>query len=167
MTQRVTPGAETRYRGTFHCMRRIWAEEGVRTFYRGLAPSLLGIFHVAVQFPLYEKLKAALASDEDPQQRLWLRVLLASTISKMVASTVTYPHEILRTRMQTLRVRHESRSRLLPLARDIFAQEGIAAFYHGLAISLFRTIPATAVTFVTYESFKAFFSERFGITTSS
>jgi putative effector of murein hydrolase len=36
---------------------RIYRSEGSRAFYRGLIPSLLGIAHVAVQFPLYEQLK--------------------------------------------------------------------------------------------------------------
>lgn len=35
----------------------IFRTEGIHAFYRGLLPSLLGIAHVAVQFPLYEQLK--------------------------------------------------------------------------------------------------------------
>ena len=46
-----------RYRHTLDAGLTIWRTEGVRAFYRGLVPSLLGILHVAVQFPLYEQLK--------------------------------------------------------------------------------------------------------------
>jgi len=42
---------------TIDAARTIYRSEGIRAFYRGLLPSLLGIAHVAVQFPLYEQLK--------------------------------------------------------------------------------------------------------------
>jgi len=48
---------EPRYLHTFDAARTIYRTEGIRAFYRGLLPSLLGITHVAVQFPLYEQLK--------------------------------------------------------------------------------------------------------------
>jgi solute carrier family 25 folate transporter 32 len=48
---------EPRYLHTIDAARTIYRSEGVRAFYRGLLPSLLGIAHVAVQFPLYEQLK--------------------------------------------------------------------------------------------------------------
>lgn len=48
---------ETRYRHTLDAAITIYRSEGIRAFYRGLLPSLLGIAHVAVQFPLYEQLK--------------------------------------------------------------------------------------------------------------
>ncbi|KAF8634172.1 hypothetical protein AX15_001037 [Amanita polypyramis BW_CC] len=49
---------EVRYRHTLDAAIRIFRTEGIGAFYRGLLPSLLGILHVAVQFPLYEQLKA-------------------------------------------------------------------------------------------------------------
>lgn len=48
---------EIRYKHTLDAALTIWRTEGVAAFYRGLLPSLLGILHVAVQFPLYEQLK--------------------------------------------------------------------------------------------------------------
>lgn len=47
-----------RYNNTIHAFQTIAKEEGIRGFYKGLGPSLIGVSHVAVQFPLYEKLKA-------------------------------------------------------------------------------------------------------------
>lgn len=48
---------EVRYRHTLDAALTIYRTEGLKAFYRGLFPSLLGILHVAVQFPLYEQLK--------------------------------------------------------------------------------------------------------------
>ena len=50
-------GKDPKYSGILQGFARIWKEEGIKGMYRGLGPSLLGIIHVAVQFPLYEALK--------------------------------------------------------------------------------------------------------------
>jgi solute carrier family 25 folate transporter 32 len=48
---------ERPYRHTADAIRTIYRAEGFPAFYRGLLPSLLGIAHVGVQFPMYEQLK--------------------------------------------------------------------------------------------------------------
>lgn len=103
------PRAPWHYNGTIDAIRKMYLYEGIGAFYSGLGPALLGLTHVAVQFPLYEQFKRMFvrnhfaggmiprkAGDVD-----FLGILAASVLSKICASSVTYPHEVLRTRLQT------------------------------------------------------------------
>lgn len=81
--------------------------EGLLSFYSGLTPALLGLTHVAVQFPLYEVFKVkftgisgGIASVDEQATHFW-GLSLAVFLSKVIASTATYPHEVVRTRLQT------------------------------------------------------------------
>ncbi len=84
---------------------------GISSFYSGLTPALLGLTHVAVQFPAYEYLKTkftgrpmgAPSADDQDQSAHWWGILCASILSKILASSATYPHEVIRTRLQTQR----------------------------------------------------------------
>lgn len=80
--------------------------EGFRSFYSGLTPALFGLTHVAIQFPLYEYLKMAftgygIGEHPDTGSSHWIGISFATLLSKVCASTLTYPHEVLRTRLQT------------------------------------------------------------------
>lgn len=98
------------YHSTFDAAKKMYTTEGVRAFYSGLTPALLGLTHVAVQFPAYEYLKTkftgqgmgeAPASNDAKSE--WVGILSASILSKIMASSATYPHEVIRTRLQTQR----------------------------------------------------------------
>ncbi|MCJ1324559.1 hypothetical protein MMC10_001221 [Thelotrema lepadinum] len=96
------------YRNTLDAALKMYKTEGLRSFYSGLTPALIGLSHVAVQFPLYEIFKVKLAgieagaelSDEE-RGRHFFGLSCSIFLSKVIASTATYPHEVVRTRLQT------------------------------------------------------------------
>jgi len=167
MTQ---PPTETRYRHTVDAFLTIYRTEGPRAFYRGMVPSLLGITHVAVQFPLYEYLKSWFARRRNvgTSSLSSAEILLCSSISKMTASVATYPHEVIRTRLQVQKhllakaqgingaplipESHPQRYKgVIKTGAKIIADEGWRGLYKGLSINLVRTVPNSAITLLTYE----------------
>jgi len=96
------------YRSTLDAARKMYRAEGFRSFYSGLAPALLGLSHVAIQFPLYEYFKLQFTGLEMgantttmDSDHHWVGILAATFLSKICATSATYPHEVLRTRLQT------------------------------------------------------------------
>jgi len=95
------------YKSTLDAARKMYRTEGMLSFYSGLTPALLGLTHVAIQFPAYEYLRTKFTGQgmgvqaEGDQSSHWFGILSASVLSKMMASSTTYPHEVIRTRLQT------------------------------------------------------------------
>lgn len=149
------------YKSTLDAFHKMYKNEGFLVFYSGLVPSLFGLFHVAIHFPVYEKLKKFLKCDNFKTQSSeeinshsnnLIRLITASSLSKMCASTLTYPHEILRTRMQISSFnKNHSQSGLINTILNIYKKEGLIGFYQGFTTNLARTVPASAVTLVSFE----------------
>lgn len=152
------------YNGTFDAFRKMYKQEGIGAFYRGLLPSYFGLAHVAIQFPLYENLKKWFDIQDymspnikERDFSMFLRFVLASCVSKMFASAITYPHEIIRTRLQMYSNTNLGENQLvgvLKSIRSIYLTEGIRGFYSGFVVNLARTVPASAITMVSFEYFK-------------
>jgi len=135
--------------GMGQTIRGLYAEGGVAIFWRGLTASLFGLSHVAIQFPLYEWMKGEARRRNNGGRESPLDLLAASGTSKVVASAVTYPHEVIRSRMMDRRG-VESKS-ILRTLRDIVTTEGYGSLYSGLRVSLIRVLPNCCLTFVSYE----------------
>ena len=145
------------YRGTANALYRVATAEGFRGVYSGLAPSLAGISHVVIQFPVYERLKIELAERRggaaagvSPEDLSPVELVCASAVAKMVASSVTYPHEVIRSHMHVQGL--GPFGGVFGLIRRIYVEGGGArAFYRGVGTNLVRTTPAAAITFTSYE----------------
>jgi len=122
--------APWQYAGTWDACKKMYRHEGLRSFYSGLTPALLGLTHVAVQFPLYEIFKenftgiesGRVETFEERAAHFW-GLASAVFLSKVVASTATYPHEVVRTRLQTQQRSHSH--------HEAFADTSIRAGDHG------------------------------------
>ena len=73
----------------------------------------------------------------------------------MVASVATYPHEVVRTRLQSQRRlllstgAPRKRSGIVRTTTKILHFEGWRGLYKGLSVNLIRTVPNSAVTMLT------------------
>jgi solute carrier family 25 folate transporter 32 len=85
----------------FKNMYEIGKNEGPKALYKGFSATMIGIIHPIVFFPLYEKLKIYCKQNYDQDsENLSTKYIVACTItSKLIASAISYPHEVLRSRM--------------------------------------------------------------------
>lgn len=158
----IATGARRRYTSVWSGIRKIAAEEGFLALYKGITPTLIGLGHVMVQFPVYEHIKGQLSDHQDENLRP-AHILAASSLSKIVASAAFYGHEVVRVRMQLdMRVQPDVSEpvRMARLARDIVRTEGVRGLYRGFGTNLLRTVPACMLTFTSYEMAKKFVTNR-------
>ena len=93
-------------------LRLLWKNEGFRGLGRGMSLSLVGSLHASIHMCLYETLKDAFAHSEEGMPRnvasssgaddlTWLQLVAATVLSKVVVGVSLYPHEVIRSRLQT------------------------------------------------------------------
>jgi solute carrier family 25 folate transporter 32 len=120
-------------------------EGGPRIFWRGMTANILGLSHVGIQFPVYEQLKTTLRGNKSEESVTDL--LLATSLSKMTASLISYPHEVIRSRLMDAR----TQVGFWKTCSNIYRREGMIGFYTGLQVTMIRVVPNTCVTFLSYE----------------
>ncbi|XP_076914492.1 nicotinamide adenine dinucleotide transporter 2, mitochondrial-like [Bidens hawaiensis] len=159
-TQKERVGVE-QYKSISSAFRHIVHKEGFVGLYSGLLPSLAGISHVAIQFPAYEKIKFYLAERDNKTTRDLSpgELAIASSVSKILASLPTYPHEVIRSILQEQGQATNSKMRYtgaIECVKKIYAKEGLCGFYRGCGTNMLRTTPSAVITFTSYEMINRF-----------
>ena len=151
---------ELKYRSLWRSIYRVYHNEGFLSLYTGLAASMLNISHVLVYFPIYEKLKVYFKNKYEPSEESLSSkfIFISVVISKICASSVSYPVELIRARQQDSR-RHDGIEKgFLKVTRRTYANEGVLAFYSGFTLNLVRILPLNVITFILYEKLSKSFS---------
>uniref|UniRef100_A0A8D2CPU7 Solute carrier family 25 member 36 n=1 Tax=Sciurus vulgaris TaxID=55149 RepID=A0A8D2CPU7_SCIVU len=145
--------------GAFECVGKVYRTDGLRGFYRGMSASYTGISETVIHFVIYESIKQKLLEcktasvmengDESVKEASdFVGMMLAAATSKTCATTIAYPHEVVRTRLREEGTKYRSFFQTLSL---LVQEEGYGSLYRGLTTHLVRQIPNTAIMMATYE----------------
>ena len=133
------------YKGK-QCVMKNKSSESMR--FPGISASYLGVSETIVHFVIYEQIKAQLQimqsnnnhSPDDLDLLSFFTYLTAAACSKSCASTLCYPHEVLRTRLREEGTKYRT---LLQTLRTVLREESFAGLYRGLLTHLIRQIPVS------------------------
>ena len=146
-------------------LKSIWLGEGYKGMFHGLVPTLAGVSHGALYFMAYEKLKADRRRSRNNSPLTNLDTILTSSLSKVFAGGLTYPHQLVRARMQMYNPADKTARPsigVIGVIKQIWRHEGFLGFYKGLGPNLLRVVPSTCVTFLVYENVRWALPQMFG-----
>ena len=160
-------GKERQYRNSWDCIKQTTRHEGIRGLYKGLSASYLGVTESTLQWVMYEQMKMFLARREAQKHadvnyvygvlddvEVWGGRITSAGMAKLVAAAVTYPHEVVRTRLRqaptvssadgTVGMKYTG---LVQCFKMVWKEEGMAGLYGGLTPHLLRVVPSAAIMF--------------------
>ncbi|CAG8108739.1 unnamed protein product [Penicillium olsonii] len=165
--------------GAASAVNKIAPRTGLVNFYRGFAPTILGMLpYAGISFLTHDTvgdifrhpslapytLKQTLDKDTDPRKaelnksRPLLNApfeLLAGALAGLASQTSSYPIEVIRRRMQVGgAVGDGHRLGIAETARKIWLECGFRGFWVGLTIGYIKVVPMYAVAFFVYERVK-------------
>ncbi|KAJ3357311.1 mitochondrial thiamine pyrophosphate transporter [Kappamyces sp. JEL0680] len=133
-----------KYTSLWQSARLIVQEEGITGLWKGnLSAAYLYLTFGGIQFYVFDALDGKLAQSEKLSS---VHTFIAGAASGTIATAVTYPFDLLRTRFAVQGTTKIYRS--LPQAFvDIMAREGVSGFYRGLLPSVVAIIPQMGMMF--------------------
>ncbi|KAI9675359.1 MAG: Mitochondrial succinate-fumarate transporter [Caeruleum heppii] len=149
-----------KYRNAAHAMYTVVREEGVGALYRGVTLTAVRQgSNQAVNFTAYTEFKQLLQNFQpayhDKELPSW-QTMIIGLVSGAMGPLSNAPIDTIKTRLQKTPASpgETALSRVTTIARDMFKQEGMHAFYKGITPRIMRVAPGQAVTFTVYEFLK-------------
>uniref|UniRef100_A0A8C5CW66 EF-hand domain-containing protein n=1 Tax=Gadus morhua TaxID=8049 RepID=A0A8C5CW66_GADMO len=155
MKTRLTLRKTGQYTGMFDCAKKILQKEGVKAFYKGYLPNILGIIpYAGIDLAVYESLKNAwLANYAKDSANPGILVLLGcGTMSSTCGQLTSYPLALIRTRMQAAAsIEGAEQMSMNRMVKKIVEKEGFFGLYRGILPNFMKVIPAVSISYVVYE----------------
>ncbi|XP_039963402.1 calcium-binding mitochondrial carrier protein SCaMC-3 isoform X2 [Bactrocera neohumeralis] len=155
------------YKGILDAAKKIYLMEGVRSFYRGYIPNMLGIIpYAGIDLAVYETLKKKYLSSHNTEQPSFLVLLACGSASSTLGQVCSYPLALVRTRLQAQVITKSKQPSVgIPLRqagainddnmfgvfRKILHNEGICGLYRGITPNFIKVLPAVSISYVVYE----------------
>lgn len=145
------------YSGMLDCAKKILQKEGVKAFYKGYIPNLIGIIpYAGIDLAVYESLKNTWLSHHKDSPNPGVLVLLGcGTISSTCGQLASYPLALVRTRMQAqASFNATDQPSMSSLLKKIVVKDGFFGLYRGILPNFMKVIPAVSISYVVYEYMK-------------
>jgi len=171
------------YKNIVDAARTIVREEGPLALYKGAAPAMMLISHGGVQFGTYEYLKTHFGTYTKAKRSTGTKnsgighqlqdsigYLTMGAVSKIIASTATYPLQVIKSRLQQrsqaaelsasgeVKIVKREYAGVIDCVARIWKREGTRGFFKGCIPNVIRVTPNAAITLVVYESAMNFLS---------
>lgn len=147
------------YKGIWDAAIKIYAHEGLASFYRGYIPNMLGIVpYAGIDLAVYETLKKKyLKRHEMSDQPSFFVLLGCGSASSTLGQVCSYPLALIRTRLQAQVIETGTNTgenpnhTMVGVFRRIIATEGVSGLYRGITPNFIKVLPAVSISYVVYE----------------
>ena len=163
------PGKDTEQGSLRSIASQIRAEKGVQGFWSGYSASLVLTLNPSLTFVFFEALKRTILSRSQRQSPSPQATFLLAAISKAMASTITYPFSLAKSRLQSASGREERKTSStvkqegtqIPknAPRNVFTviiriaqTEGLSALYEGLGGEVMKGFFSHGITMIVKEA---------------
>ncbi|XP_026873983.2 solute carrier family 25 member 43 [Electrophorus electricus] len=152
--------------GTYHCKRGflhsfllLYRNEGGRSFWKGNSTSCLRLFpYSAIHLATYRKI-VHIHMDELGHITQW-RAIVAGGLAGIIAALVTYPLEVIETRLVAQNCRESKYKGLLHAFSNIYRTEGFLTLYRGFSLSVLGAVPFSVGCCVVYVNLDKLWQEQ-------
>jgi solute carrier family 25 (mitochondrial phosphate transporter), member 23/24/25/41 len=145
--------------------RKMWAQGGIKSYYRGLPMGLAGMFpYAAIDLSTFETLKHLTLArrarierchEEDVRMSNFETGVIGA-FSGAVSATIVYPMNLLRTRLQAQgTILHPpTYTGIWDVTRRTIKAEGLPGLFKGVTPNLLKVAPAVSISYLVYENSK-------------
>ncbi|CAH0049920.1 unnamed protein product [Clonostachys solani] len=143
------------YRGAVATVKHILKHEGITGLWKGNVPAeIMYVCYASIQFGTYRATTMALQSAfADNRLPGAAESFIAGASAGAVATTCTYPLDLLRTRFAA-QGRHRIYSSLWGAISSIKREEGLKGFFRGIGPGVAQIVPSMGIFFLTYEQLR-------------
>ena len=145
------PGAHKYYTSTWHCFRKISKNEGITGLYRGGVTTVLrdvpsfASFFVSMDY--FRHLSAGFFNVHFDEVGP-ITLLIGGGFSGMICWFVSYPFDVVKTRLQGDGVEGSEYKGTMDCFRKTYHSDGIRGFFKGITPTLVRAFPVNATIWI-------------------
>lgn len=150
------------YSSILDAATKIYRREGLRSFYRGYIPNMLGIIpYAGIDLAVYETLKKKYLSHHETEQPSFWLLLACGSASSTLGQVCSYPLALVRTRLQAQAVTIGTQNpadgiaavepNMTNVFKRILQTEGPLGLYRGITPNFIKVLPAVSISYVVYE----------------